>query len=138
MDGTEEAIISQAPRSQKGPEIGARIAAARKEGGMTQEELANRIEVSPRSIQAYEAGEVIPYRYLRRLESVLGKDAAWFLHGDAAPPDPSKQFDQILNELAALRRAVNSMQKQVSALVEQSAKRPRSEQLHRSGDRPKN
>jgi transcriptional regulator with XRE-family HTH domain len=62
--------------------IGRRIARARKERGLTQEELAALIGVSPRSIQGYEAGSVVPYRRLARLAAVCNRDLGWLLEGD--------------------------------------------------------
>jgi transcriptional regulator with XRE-family HTH domain len=62
--------------------IGRRIARARKERGLTQEELAALIGVSPRSIQGYEAGSVVPYRRLARLAAVCNRDIGWLLEGD--------------------------------------------------------
>jgi transcriptional regulator with XRE-family HTH domain len=95
---------------QKGREIGGRIAEARKEaGGMTQEELAALLHVSPRSVQAYESGHVIPYRQLPLLERALGKPAPWFLHGDPELQARDEQFQEILEELRALRREVREL-----------------------------
>jgi transcriptional regulator with XRE-family HTH domain len=72
-------------------DIGARIATARKEAGLTQEELADLVGVSTRSLQGYEAGEVVPYRHMARLSEVTRREVAWLLHGDdptsAAPAD---------------------------------------------------
>src|SRR3990167_1003749 len=70
--------------------IGARIARARTEAGVTQEELADLIGVSTRSLQGYEAGAVKPYRHLEALAAAVNKPMAWFLHGDDAAPDPQR------------------------------------------------
>ncbi|HEX4526890.1 MAG TPA: helix-turn-helix transcriptional regulator [Gaiellaceae bacterium] len=67
--------------------IGARIAQARKERGMLQEDLARELRVTVRSVGAYESGEVVPYRRMRDLERILGRSDVWFLHGDEAAPD---------------------------------------------------
>ena len=53
-------------------EVGARIAAMRRERGFTQEELAALAPFSKRSLQDYEAGISLPYRHLRDLSSLLG------------------------------------------------------------------
>src|SRR5205085_2762872 len=63
--------------------IGWRIARARKERGLTQEELATAIGVSPRSIQGYEAGKIVPYRRLSQLAEATNRDLGWLLEGDA-------------------------------------------------------
>lgn len=62
-------------------EIGERIIQARKELGMRQEELADLTHVSVRSMQAYESGEVLPWRYITDIASVLNKPRDWILHG---------------------------------------------------------
>lgn len=94
----------------KAQEIGARIAQARREaGGMSQQELGDLIHprVSVRSIQAYEAGDTIPYRYLRELERVLGRPAAWFLHGDAAVRGTEVVMREVLERLALIEQKLD-------------------------------
>jgi transcriptional regulator with XRE-family HTH domain len=104
-------------RRSKPKEIGRRIAQARHEaGGMTQPELAELIKVAPRTMQAYEQGEIVPYKKLRELERFLNRPAAWFLHGDDALRARDDQFDQILKELRSLRREVAKLAERVNAL----------------------
>ena len=80
----------------KAMDVGARIARARNEaGGMTQEELAALIKVSLRSIQAYEAGDVLPYKQMPELERVLGRPVAWFLYGEEALKARDEQFAEL-------------------------------------------
>lgn len=96
--------------TKKAKEIGARIAQARNEaGGMTQAELAHLVSLSERSVQAHEAGEVIPYRFLREYERVLGKPAAWFLHGEAAVLGSSEEHRDLVERLEKLQRSVDAM-----------------------------
>lgn len=95
-------------------EIGKRIALARNEaGGMTQRELADLIGVTERSVSAYERGEVVPFRFIRKLEDALAKPAAWFLYGEeieqVSPNEVIanqkiilKKLDKILEALAVL------------------------------------
>ena len=84
----------------KAKEIGRRITQARQEaGGMTQRELGELIGVSERNIAAYETGEVTPYRFLRKLEEVLGRSAAWILHGEDAPVAKDKQIVESLGRI---------------------------------------
>jgi DNA-binding XRE family transcriptional regulator len=52
-------------------ELGRRIAQARAAAHLTQEELAEELGVTRRSVQGYEAGVVAPYRHLERLAEVL-------------------------------------------------------------------
>lgn len=72
--------------SERGREIGQRIALARRlADGMTQRELADLLGVTERSVAAYEAGDVIPYRFMRQLENLLNRPASWFLYGELQP-----------------------------------------------------
>jgi transcriptional regulator with XRE-family HTH domain len=65
-----------------------RIALARKEaGGMTQRDLADRLQISKRSVAAYEAGAVLPLRHLGKIETAVSKPKAWLLYGDEALPN---------------------------------------------------
>jgi DNA-binding XRE family transcriptional regulator len=59
--------------------IGRRIARARAAARLTQQDLAERLGVTRRSVQGYEAGKVAPYRHLDRLAEVLNRPKAWFL-----------------------------------------------------------
>jgi DNA-binding XRE family transcriptional regulator len=52
-------------------ELGRRIARARAAARLTQQQLAERLGVTRRSVQGYEAGAVAPYRHLERLAEVL-------------------------------------------------------------------
>lgn len=98
--------------SEKGREIGSRIATARHEAqGMSQRELGDLVGVTERSIQAWEAGEVIPYRYLRDLERALNRPAAWFLHGEAAVIGHDESAREILHRLDRLQKAVDAIAK---------------------------
>lgn len=79
-------------------EIGQRIAQARAEtGGMTQEELSDLLGVTTRSVQGYEAGDVIPYRHFERLGEIFSKDLEWFLRGQ----EPETEEDERLAEVRA-------------------------------------
>lgn len=81
--------------------IGRRIAQARREAGLTQEELGQLIGVTTRSIQGYEAGSVIPYRHLRRLEEVTGKPRGWLLYGENGGPGDAGMIATTLAGLVA-------------------------------------
>jgi transcriptional regulator with XRE-family HTH domain len=62
-------------------QVGARIAESRRLGGLTQRELADRLGVTVRTIQNYEAGVAVPYRHLRTIESLGHKRPGWILDG---------------------------------------------------------
>lgn len=88
-------------------EIGARIAEARTLRGLTQENLAEMLSISTRSLQDYEAGVRIPYKHFRDLGRMLKKPEEWFLYGKADEvEEPSEamaaQLDRIERALEAL------------------------------------
>ena len=76
--------------------VGRRIARARKDaGGMTQRQLANLLQVSERSVAAYEAGAVLPFKYLGKIEAAVDKPKAWLLYGDEALPDAGGLVEEL-------------------------------------------
>ena len=82
-------------------EIGGRIAIARRETGLTQEEAADLVGVSTRSWQGYELGEVVPYRHIDRISTVLNRTIAWLLHGDkgVGPEDRLARIERQVAEI---------------------------------------
>ena len=66
-------------------QVGRRIARARKEAGLTQQELAERVGVTRRSIQGYESGSVAPYRHLDQLGAALGRSPQWLVSEQPEP-----------------------------------------------------
>lgn len=88
-------------------EIGGRIAQARRERGLTQEQLAGMCSFSERSLQDYEAGTTIPYKHLTELGAILGRKTEWFLHGDEqASPDVEERLERIEAQLAKIHGLV--------------------------------
>lgn len=88
--------------NSQGESVGQRLIAARRELGMKQADVAELIHVSERSMQAYEADEVVPFRKLKELSEILDKPMAWILHGDRAettPGDMGPYLQDILTEL---------------------------------------
>lgn len=73
-------------------DIGERIALARNQAGMTQDELAALASFSKRSLQDYEGGVTIPYKHLREIGRLLRREPDWFLHGD---PDGDPVEDRV-------------------------------------------
>lgn len=89
-------------------EIGQRIAQARRENGaMTQEQLAELLDVSTRAVQDYEGGRRIPWKHFKRLEQVFRRDLDWFLHGEE-PEEPA-----VLEQLADLRRQLEEIDRKL-------------------------
>jgi transcriptional regulator with XRE-family HTH domain len=95
-------------------EVGARIAQARLERGLTQEQLAAISSFSKRALQDYEAGIRVPYLHLRELNSLLGPPVKWFLHGERSAVDDDRldrleeRLDQVLHAIEDLRILVAS------------------------------
>jgi transcriptional regulator with XRE-family HTH domain len=69
-------------REENLTEVGRRIAVARAAAGLTQQELADRLGVTRRSVQGYESGSIAPYRHVQRLSELLGRPVGWFLLDD--------------------------------------------------------
>ncbi len=98
--------------SEQSLAVGQRIVQARLEqGGMQQKELAQELGVSARSVQAYERGEVVPWRFMEDLSRILKKPIPWFLHGTDASTGSSPQApDEVLSLLhESLRVAEESL-----------------------------
>jgi transcriptional regulator with XRE-family HTH domain len=109
-------------RELNSKEIGKRIAQARREAdGMTQRELADLLAVTERSVAAYEAGDVVPYRFMRQLEEVLQRPAAWLLYGeDAVPAVQTEQIEAIVEMMNSLEKKLDRRLKEIVKLLEQS------------------
>jgi transcriptional regulator with XRE-family HTH domain len=80
---------------------------------MSQRELADLLGVTERSIQAYEQGETIPYRYGAKLESALGRPVAWFWYGEQALSSRDEQFEELKREIGALRAEVRKLTREL-------------------------
>lgn len=89
-------------------EIGGRIAQARREAdGMTQETLAEALDLSVRQLQNIEAGSSIPWRHFSRLEAIFGRSLGWFLHGqDDDAKDVAEAISAVEARLESLEDAV--------------------------------
>lgn len=106
-------------------EIGERIAQARREAGLTQEQLAEIASFSKRSLQDYEAGTTIPYRHLRELSRLLKRDVDWFLHG-ASPAGNDRIAElegQLEAEVARLRQLGDGLEAELEHLQQTRRKR---------------
>jgi transcriptional regulator with XRE-family HTH domain len=84
-------------------EIGERIARARNEAGLTQDELVEMATFSKRSLSDYERGATIPYRQMREISKLLDRPVEWFLHGDDEEEmSVVERLDSIDDRLAAI------------------------------------
>lgn len=97
-------------------EIGARIALARKERGMTQEELSSVASFSKRSLQDYEAGVTIPYRHLQEIGSLLDRPVPWFLYGAPKPQPEPADLERLREELAETRGEVAALREDLAKI----------------------
>ncbi len=95
-------------------EIGQRIAEARTVAGITQETLAEMASFSKRSLQDYEAGVTIPYKHMREISRLLGREVEWFLHGEEPIGD---------DRLEALEAKVDSRFAQMTTILERMESR---------------
>ncbi len=76
---------------KKRNKLGLQILMARRMAGLSQEELAQQLNCTNRTIQIWERGDVEPsLKKISALAKVLGKDIAFFL-----PPDVSGDVEKI-------------------------------------------
>ena len=94
-------------------EIGERIVRARKEHGLTQVELAELVGVSQRSMQAYENGEVVPYRKMKEIAAVLEVSTAWLLHGTESAGEDSERLARIEGQVEDLTKALRVLTREL-------------------------
>jgi PAS domain S-box-containing protein len=90
--------LEQESEEARAHELGLRLARARREAGLTQQELADRLKVTRRSVQGYEAGAVVPYRRLRAIAELLDRPAQWFLTGDEPEAVAGESLRRLLRE----------------------------------------
>ncbi len=65
---------------------------------MTQEQLAELLNVSTRSVQDYEAGVTMPWKHFQTLETIFKRPLPWFLHGEEPDAD-TDAVDQRLGRI---------------------------------------
>ena len=88
-------------------EINARIAQARKEAGLTQEEIADLLDVKARTYQNYESIERgrVPWDLMSRISDITGRSLRWLLHGE----DDAEPSMQVMLQLAAMERKLDEL-----------------------------
>ena len=74
-----------------------------------------------RSVQGYEAGDVIPYKHFRRLEEITGKSVAWFLRGEEAIPESpgGASFSERMDAMESRLERVEELTQAVLDAVQQ-------------------
>ena len=111
--------------------IGSRIARARRESGLTQRELAEQLGITTRSVQSYEAGAIVPWRHLRRIELVTQKRSGWLLHeedgreGAVSARTITELLATMEEHQALLREQLRLLQENISQLTRRRDDRSR-------------
>ena len=92
---------------------------------MTQIQLAELLNVSARSVQDYEHGVTVPWRFFERLEEITGRPLRWFLHGDEPPQIQvardlgdvaARRHDELTRRLDELRETQRVLMSRLDAL----------------------
>jgi len=85
--------------------IGERISRARELAGLRQEDLADLLGVSTRTVQNYEAGATGAHKHLRLIAEITKVRLPWLLHGEEpAQGDPeSDKLSLLQGEVAEIR-----------------------------------
>lgn len=94
-------------------QVGRRIRLARKELGMTQVELARQVGVSQRAAQSWETGEVIPYRWTKKIGKAVKRDPDWILHGDQDELGEQERLERLEGKVDELTRLLRSLNKKI-------------------------
>jgi len=107
-------------------DLGARVAELRKEQGVTQQQLAELLEVSQQSVAAYEVGRLrIAVSVLPRLAKVLGVSVEALI-GEAEKParrGPTPKLQQQMERISQLPKAKQRFVMQVLESVLAQANR---------------
>lgn len=85
--------------------LGFRIAALRREAGMSQSQLAQLLQVSPSTVGMYEQGRREPSaQMLLTISRVLGVSVDYLLSGTVSDQDSRKINDMLLSRILAADR----------------------------------
>lgn len=94
-------------------EIGERIKAARERKGWTQLAFAREANVSPSSVQRWEAGGLPPIRELIRLAGVLGVATDELVEQTEEPHSLAEIQKELADEVARLREVTELLEAQL-------------------------
>lgn len=105
--------------------ISARIKQARHEAGLTQDELADLLNVQQRSVANYESVRV-PWRLISQIAEITGKSSEWLLHGrEESDQSLEGRLEELALTLADVREnqeeAVRTLLAELSAIREMLA-----------------
>lgn len=101
--------------------LGERIATARKERGLTQQQLADKLGVSQQTLAHYEVGRVgVGAPMLPRLSEILDLSFDEILVGEPTPRIPGKRgpASRLEQQIDAIHRLPKASQKAVSQVLE--------------------
>lgn len=94
---------------------------------MTQEALAEALNVSKRSLQDYEAGKTIPWKHFKRLEQIFDRTLDWFIRGEE-PPEQTQNLTEVTGQLidaaATIQTAAESLSRSAEKLEALAARPP--------------
>lgn len=111
-------------------EIRARIKLARKEAGLSQTDLAELLEVIPRTVQNYE-NDHVPWTRIKDIAEVTGVSTRWLLHGDESAENAgsgtldhqlgemNRKLDQMLGLLSVFMETVETAEDVVDEAEEE-------------------
>lgn len=98
-----------------------RIAEARREAGLTQQEMADALDVTLRGYQTYEASRV-PWRRLDQIAEITGKSKQWLIHG-TKPDEPQQEPAPVSAEIVEAMGALTNEIRRLNARIDQMERR---------------
>lgn len=98
-------LLQMAAEAERQKEIGARIKDLR--GKMPQQVIADRVGVTLRAYQAWEAGGGIAWANYERLAEALGVTEEYILYGESGKSNPSTQLDRIEAKLDLILASIS-------------------------------
>lgn len=117
--------------------IGARIAKARQEAGLTQEQLAALVGIVTRTVQNHESGTTAQYRHIKLYAAVLGRPEAWFIHGDADDEEEARLAAEVARQGRLLERIAEALEVDVQDDRPDAQSQPGAAQQAGRGRRPR-
>lgn len=88
--------------------IRARIRQARRELGLTQQELADLIDRHKRTVENYENVRVPEWKELMKISRALDRPIEWFLHGDR-----DESSGAVLEQLVEVNRRLDALDRKL-------------------------
>lgn len=85
--------------------LGERIAQARRDAGLTQDQLADLIGVKMRQVQNYEAGDSDPYRKISQIAAATAVSVEWLRRGGPReePAGVGEELRRLQGEVREIR-----------------------------------